>query len=222
MANKRIDFTTGTFDSLIENHGLDLKLYHGIRCPCLDPETGQADPNCSYCTNGWQYYGKEEIIGVVQAINAEKQFAETGGFLLGSMMLTVKAETNLAYHDRLVHMDSVITHSEVITRDEDGLVDSARFPIIDTLRVIGKNGVIYQSGTDFSIDSGGNVEWLETGEKPTAGDYYSIAYQMNPTWLCMQAPHSVRDTKIKFRNSSAVHTRLPLQVMCRMEIFVEE
>lgn len=222
MASKRVDFTAGTFDSLITKHGLDLELHHAIRCPCLDPGTGQVDPNCPYCISGWQYYGTEEIIGVIQNISAEKQFAETGGFLLGSVMLTVPAATNLAYHDRIINRQSLVTHSEIVTRDDDGLVDKARFPVVNTIRVLGKAGVVYISGTDFTIDDDGNIEWVETGENPDSGDYYSIAYQMNPVWLCMQAPHLFRDTKIKFQNPKAVHTRLPIQSLCRNEIFIEE
>lgn len=221
MAEKRIDFRTGTFDAMIEKHGYYLDLYHSIPCPCLDPSTGSPDPNCPYCKHGWQYYGQEEIKGIVQNISVEKQFAETAGYLLGSMMLTVAGETNLAYHDRIVNRKSIIPFAEILTRGI-GDTDRPRFPIVQTLRVLGKNGAVYLPGTDFSIDGDGNLQWLAAGSCPAEGEYYSAAYQMHPSWLCLQAPHALRDTHIKFRQPEPQHHRLPIQALCRLEALCEE
>jgi len=217
---KRIDFSEKSFDDLIERHGYEMELQHAIRCPCLDSSTGQPDPNCLYCTNGYQYYGAETIQAMCMNISVEKQFSETGGFLLGSMMVTVLAETNLGYHDRLVNRNSVMQFSQLIERDEDTTVDKARFAIVEVFRVVGKNGVIYQPDTNYTLTDDGEINWVADG--PTAGDYYSIAYKMHPSWLCLQAPHSMRDTQIKFQQPSAVHHRLPLQCLARMEYLVED
>lgn len=220
MAEKRIDFRPGSFDGLIEKHGYCLDLYHSIPCPCVDPVTNTPDPNCDYCTKGWQYYGQEEIRGVVQNISVEKQFAETAGYLLGSMMLTVAGETNLAYHDRIVNRKSIVQYSELITKSET-LVDIPRFPIVEVLRVIGSGGVVFDSETDYSINSVGNIEWIAGGNVPTVGNYFSVAYQMHPSWLCLQTPHALRDTHIKFRQPAPVHHRLPIQALCRLEALCE-
>ena len=91
----RVDFRVGTFDSLIDKHGYYLDHYHAIQCPCLNPETGHPDPTCTYCENGWQYWGKSEIKGIISSLQTEKQFAETNGMLIGTMQLTVPADVEM-------------------------------------------------------------------------------------------------------------------------------
>ncbi|MGA6924296.1 MAG: hypothetical protein WBY88_01370 [Desulfosarcina sp.] len=218
MPEKRIDFRQGSFDALIEKHGYYLDHYHAIQCPCIDPSSNAPDMNCRYCINGWQYYGKEEIKGVIQNISAEKQFSETGGFLLGSMMLTVSADTNLAYHDRIINRKSVMPFSQLVTRGDTD-TDRTRFEVVEPLRVMGKAGTVFQPATDFTIEEG-LIKWV--GAAPEEGDYFSIAYLMHPTWLCLQTPHAVRDTHIKFRQPAPQHHRLPLQALCRHETLCED
>lgn len=218
MRERRVDFRKGSFDNLIKVHGYYLDLYHAIKCPCVDQTSGAPDPNCRYCSNGWQYYGKEEIRGVMMNLDVEKQFSESGGFLLGSAMLTVQATTDLAYHDRIVNRKSVMSFNELIVRGS-AATDKTRFPIVESLRIVGKNGVVYLPDTDFTINEG-QIQWL--GNAPTPGDYYSVLYKMRPSYLCLQSPHVVRDTHIKFHEPAPVHHRLPIQALCRLEFLVEE
>lgn len=217
----RVDFRKGTFDDMIDKKGLDLKVFHAMRCPCGNPDTGQPDPNCPNCVRGWQYYGEESIKGVCTSLAAEKQFVEAGGLLLGSMNLTVKAEVNLGYHDRIIHEDSVINFSELILHDENYETDSLRYAPIEVIRCVGRDGSLYQKDTDFTLN-GTSLAWIDSQLKPETNEYFSIAYQTHPIWLVLQHIHIVRDTFIKFKNPVPQHNKLPIQTLCRLEWLHEE
>ncbi len=211
----RVDFRVGSFDEMIEKHGYFFTHYHAIQCPCLDSQTGHPDPNCLYCDRGWQYYGAEEIQGIMTSITTEKQFMDTGGMLIGTMNLTVKAEVELGYHDRIVNNKSVIAYSELLTRGS-GTQDTARFAMLDILRVVGPGGVVYAPVTDYVI-SNGKIQWVTGGTSPVAGAYFSVAYRMHPSWGVLSHIHIVRDTHIKFRKPAPEHYRLPIQAVCKLE-----
>jgi len=216
MAVKRIDFTPNVFDQQIEKHGYFLTHYRAIQCPCLDPGTGHPDPTCPYCTQGWQYFGGVEIRGLVTSLGAEHQFAETHGMLIGTMQLTALAESELGYHDRIVHQESVINYSELVTRSALA-TDKLRFDAVEIIRVVGVGGVVYPAANYQILN--GRLEWVGMG--PSEGAQYAVAYKMHPSWLILSHLHIVRDTRIKFRQPVALHHRLPLQVICKLEYLWE-
>lgn len=215
----RVDFKVGSFDALIDKHGYYLEHYHALQCPCYDLQTGHPDPTCQYCESGWQYYGRQEIQGIITGLQSEKQFIEPGGLLLGTMQLTVKAEVDLGYHDRIVNRKSLIAFSELLIRGT-GETDRARFEMVDILRVVGPGGVVYTPILDYEV-SAGSIQWTGTGQAPSAGSRYSVAYRMHPTWLVLSHVHVVRDTHIKFRQVEPVHHRLPIQAICKLEYLWE-
>ena len=215
----RIDFKVGSFDELIDKHGEFFTLQHAMRCPCQSPETGQPDPNCPYCKQGWQYYGDQQIQGVISSVASERQFLDTGGMLIGTMNLTVKAGVELGYRDRVISKDAIIAFSELLTRGEDA-ADEARFTILDTIRVVGLDGVLYKPVTDY-VAADGKINWILGGSAPASGSCYSVAYRMHPSWLVLSHTHIVRDTHIKFRKPAPVHYRLPIQVICKLEYLME-
>ena len=213
----RIDFRVGTFDDLIDKHGYYLTHYHALQCPCINVETGHPDPNCSWCTNGWQYFGEHEVRGIISSISSERQFMDTGGMLLGAMNLTVKANVELGYHDRIINTKSVISYSELITRSS-GQSDVTRFPVIDISRVVSPGGVVFVPVADYSVANGA-IQWAE-GAGPAEDTPYSIAYRMHPQWCVLSMTHLVRDVHIKFRNPAPELNQLPIQALCKLEFLL--
>jgi hypothetical protein len=220
MAVKRVDFSPYVFDDQVEKHGYYLKHYKSLRCPCMNAQTGNHDPNCTYCQHGWQYYDGEEIKGIMTSVMSERQFLDTGAMMIGTVNLTVKANVELGYHDRIVNEQSLITFSELITRGSD-LVDSNRFSIVDTIRVVGKTGRIYRLDYDYEVKDG-KINWILGRSKPIEGEFYSVSYRMHPTWLVLSITNVVRDTHIKFRNPAPQHHRLPVRAVCKLEYLFSE
>ena len=209
----RVDFRRGVFDDQIEKHGYDLEHYHAIQCPCLKVETGQPDPLCPYCTHGWQYYGAEDVQGIMTGITTETQFTDTGALLLGTVRLTVKANVEIGYHDRIIHRNSLINFSELVFRSGEEH-DKTRFDIQKINRVIGQDGTVYLKDESYILENG-KIKWI--GQQPEGEAQYAIAYQMHPTWLVLSHMNIIRDTHIKFKNPLPEHNRLPVQVMCKLE-----
>jgi len=219
MSGMRVDFKPSNFATLIEEKGYELTLYRSIPCPCISVDTGQPDPNCPNCERGWQYYGSEVFKGVCSGFSAEKQFADPGHFLIGSMQMTTHANVNLGYHDRIVNQNSLITFSELILK-ESGFNSKFRYDPVEHLRLIDTNGTAYEVDTDFTV-SNRVITWVDEENEPPDNAYFSVAYQMHPIWLCTSFPHLVRSTHVKFRHSVDTHYAMPIQVLCKLEWLVE-
>lgn len=213
----RVDIHPDKFAKLVENKGSELIHHHAILCPCLNPDTGQPDPNCSFCEMGWQYYGAAPIKGVCSGITAEKQFAENGALTLGTMQLTTHADVELGYHDRIENVNSVVNFSELILRSADANAHT-RYGIVGVNRLVDSTNRVFVAGVDFSF-SGKTITWLTT--PPAVGAYFAIAYQVHPLWLVLSHLHIVRDTRVKFRHRVDTHYRLPIQVLCKLEWLCE-
>jgi hypothetical protein len=219
MPRARADFRPELFDDLIEKKGYQLVHYKGMLCPCLNPATGQPDPNCNFCERGWQYYGKEDIAGVITGVTHEKQYAEAGGFMLGAMQLTVKADVRLGYHDRIIHTDSIIPFSELITRSDTDK-DRLKYLPAEFERIVDAAGKEYQQGVNFTVDDR-VITWM--GDSiPAPGAPISLAYMTHPVWLVLNYLHLIRDTRIKFRKPFDEPKRLPIQVLCKLEWLMED
>ena len=214
----RVNFRAGSFDTMIDKHGYMLDIYKSKQCSCWNVITGQPDPNCSFCERGWQYYGCEKVKGIITSVEAEKQMAETGGILIGTMSLTVKAEVELSYHNRIVHRDSVFNFSELMIRGS-GWVDYPRFKINEILRVLGADGKVFIPGVDYRIYRGG-VRWIK--DQPSEGDQYAVAYKTHPSWLTLTPVNLARDVYIKFRKPFPEHHRLPHKWMCKLEYLYQD
>lgn len=219
----RADFHPEYFESLVEQKGYRLTHYRAMPCFCLSPDTGQPDPNCSYCTNGWQYWGEEEIKGVVTGFTTEKQFAEGGQFLLGSMRLTINHDVVVGYHDRIVHQDSVMPFAESLVCS--GTTDRLRFVPTGIERIIGANNAAYAATTDYTL-SGRTITWVSSGmpavkHGPAVGARFSVSYLTHPTWLVLSHLHLIRDTMVKAGVAADTYERLPVQVLCKLEFLVD-
>lgn len=218
----RIDFEVDAFNNLITNKGYDLVHYRSLLCPCLDQNTGQPSPNCSLCENGYQYWGQENIKGVISGVSKEKQFTEPGGFHLGTMNLTVSPAIKLFFHDRIVHVDSLIPYSQVLIRGETGITDRMRFTVVSMERVTAiVSGAIttYAETTDYTI-SGRTLTWV-SGRGPSSGASYSVTYLHHPVWLVLQHGHWIRDTHVGPNVAAEVFRQMPVQALCKLEFLVE-
>lgn len=217
MPGIRADIRPENVARLIDQKGYKLTHQSAIPCPCLDVATGQPDPTCARCEGkGWQYYGEKTIRAICVGLGMEKQYVDPGGFFLGTMTLTTHAANDLGYHDRIINQESVIRFSEVMDRAV-GNVDKTRFEIQSVSRVIDPAGNLYQPTTHFTV-SGRQITWL--GATRPAGRY-SIAYMVHPCWLVLNHLHVIRDTWVKFQRPADTHTRLPIQVLAKLEWLVD-
>lgn len=217
MALPRVDFIINNYNQLIEDKGYHLFHCRSMPCPCISISTGTPDPNCTQCENGTQYWGEEMIKGLITGTTNEKQYADSGGFMLGTMQLTVNSGVRLGYHDRIIHTESIIPYAELMTR---GTLDKLRYTPLEVDRVIDSAWNEYAIGEDFELD-GKNIEWVD-GCGPATGTRYSVAYTCNPVWLVLSFLHLVRDTVVKEGLPVETSKRLPIQALCKLEFLIVE
>lgn len=218
----RVDFEPDLFETFLDNKGYDLVHYRSLLCPCLDSSTGQPSPNCTLCENGYQYWGAETIKGVISGVSKEKQYSESGGLYLGTINLTVKPTVSLFYHDRIVHVDSLIPYSQIVVRGESGSSDRLRYTPVTMERVtaiVSGAAVTYTETTDYTV-SGRNLTWV-TGRGPTVGASFSATYQHHPVWLVLQHSHMIRDTHVGPSVAAEVFRPMLVQALCKLEFLVE-
>ena len=152
------------FADLIRNHGYFLTHYRAIRCPCIDPATGSPNPNHEICDHGWQYFGQETIQGLITGISSERQFAESGGFWLGSMNLTVMPNVRLSFHDRIVNQQSTMVYTELLEVNYSSGT-GLRYNPVEIDYVVDLNGTPYTLGTNFTL-SGKTLSWIQGSAPP--------------------------------------------------------
>ncbi len=221
----RVDLNLANFEQLLTMRGYNLVHYKSLLCPCIDSESHAPDPTCPLCDKGYQYYGEENIVGLMTGVSAEKQFTDAGGFFLGTVQLTVLPTVTLSYHDRIIHTDSIMSYNDMIQSNGPGGVDKAKFPIISpTFCISTQNGVntTYTLGVDYSV-SGNQITWLSGGNSPAQGAYYSLVYTCHPSWLVVSFLHLVRDINVAMpAGAGDGYQQGPVQALCKLEFLLDE
>ena len=142
----------------------------------------------------------------------------------------MKAEHPIAYRDRLVAIDSEMTHYQKIEADGSNRIQvgfretNIRFSPL-SVNLIRTLSTIYQKDVDYVVieNSSGNnyIEWkIQT--PPTAGTLLAVHYQYHPVWIVQQHIHTYRDTEVKDKQPSATHTKMPIQAMIKLAFLTDE
>jgi len=221
MDNVRFDLNPKNFEDLIKRRGVRLKHYRAMPCFCRNPQTGQADPTCTYCDGKSVYYfGEHEIRGVCTGIGGNKEYAPFGALMFGTMILTTHAEHKINYYDRIEMLDSKIAFGEFLMRGQNPSGDKLRFHAISVDKCLGADAVEYFENVDFTTD-GRFVVW-KPNKGPAVDEPFSICYMMRPAWLVISHAHLIRDAMVLNGLPRETHFQLPVQATCKLEWLVSQ
>lgn len=215
---------TTEFDSLLETKTPRLGWARAIICPCTgyNDQTKQLDPNCPSCNGlGFAYFrpttykvntaelgnfDKEQqyalnranavaIRGLLISCTSDPDmFRVLGNWVFGSCKITVRAENQLSYMDRIIQIDETMSYSEVLESDGSGKLKTKYSVVaINELRSFTDRF----DDTDVDVVAG-EVTW-KTGKEPVTGTRLSIHYQCHPVWVCLQHLHLTRSSLAKFK-----------------------
>lgn len=219
-------FKVKEFTDQINKLGYNIGIQIAILCPCYDLETGQPDPNCSFCDNGYYYEPSYESKAIFSGIKQGKVFDESGAWISGMSYISTKPNIHLAYHDRIVNTDSAMVHTEHLQRIA---TETTKYDIIESyiderktiklpvtiISIVAGAIKHWRHNSDFRINKG-KLTWFP-GKGPAIDDRYSVRYYCNPVWIVLEAVHAVRDTI-----TEKGVARLPLQAVARLEVMIEE
>lgn len=212
-----------------EPNGLDLSDVVDV----VDSGVGHLT-TCPVCKgSGILYHSAQEVQAIITGAEDEYINARFGGYREGVINITVLPEHLPSFGDRFVMKQSVMIYRETI--DVDALdVVPLRFPIASRgLRLATGNTtaeVIYShvadavsglavvggelvQGVDFEVVAG-EVSWIN---KPAIGSRASFSYFINPSYVVVSYPNSIRDTKIITGRPTDVFTPLPVRVQAKLE-----
>lgn len=193
-----------------------------------------ASVSCPVCKgHGIFYHSPQQIQAIVTNADDDFAVARFGGIRDGLINFTVNPEHLPSFGDRYTLGDSVMLYRETVVCN--GTADLAlRFLIaerevtlatgVQTLQVIYAHradpatglavlgGELVQ-GVDFNVVDG-NISWINV---PVSGTRVSFSYFINPSYLVISYPNSIRDTKIIFKRPTDPHVSLPVRVLAKLE-----
>lgn len=236
------------FDNQIEWHGVRFGWSRMALCPCrgFNSKTEQIDPACKAC-NGMGFTpvrtpgyfidtaktgvlneAQQRLVdrnkcmiirGLAMGLSSQpNMFAVLGAWAMGSTLITVRAENKLNYQDRLIYLDDVITHNELV--DVSGGTLPTRYP------VEGLNALISETkefGDDDVSLVDGVITW-EPGKVPADGTRVSVNYLFHPVFTVIDFVHLLRVVPVQNKKPLARRATpagdpmlLPIQVVARLE-----
>lgn len=193
-----------------------------------------ASTACPLCHgNGLFFHSPQEIDAIVTGAEEEYIAAQFGGVRDGVMNFTVNPEHLPSFGDRFILKNSVMLYREtavvtalatlplrfrIAARDLNLATGATTAEVIyahraDPVTKLGVLGGELVQGVDFNVVDG-NVEWIVP---PAVGSRVSFTYFINPSYIVISYPNSIRDTKIIKRLPAEVQLSLPVRVQAKLE-----
>lgn len=228
----RGSFRTIEFIRAILQHGYYLVWRKAVICPCITGQTRQVDMNCTQCDgSGFFYFDPIEIRGIMSRLERNaKTYEKFGSWIEGTSQLTVEPQYRLSFRDQIEMLDSIMTHAEILTKDDRRAMrsvlpancDSARYRIFRMVHAViidPDTGEVakLEDGYHFKIRDEGWIEWLAAGQTIPANTTISVLYEYHPIFMVTSHLHAFRDGVIENKQSVAQVTALPVQATVKLD-----
>ena len=196
---------------------------------------------CPVCKGqGIILHSPQIIMAIITSMGGVYSVSEYGVYRDEKVNITTHPEHLLAFGDKLVLQHSVMRYTESVTMPSSGLVASTRYPIVKRsmnlasgeveigvlhlqkanaqgLAVLG--GVLIQD-QHFTITTDGKIDFsLSPSLAPQPNTLFSVSYFMHPIYKIGSYPHSIRDTKVIYKQPSELHTPLLTQATASLDFF---
>ncbi len=196
--------------------------------------------NCPVCGgDGYILHTPTPIKLLMSTFASTPGFQYFGEYIVGSMSGTFLPENLVSLGDRVT-----VTNCTMIFREKRkrtaGATQSLRYPIASRVLdlVTGEftvgvtychkataDGVAVVGGTlvegeDFIVNGSGEIDWTlgdGLGSAPLVGDQFAMSYYVAPVYVVTDLPYSVRDTIVRAKLPSPVHSRMPVNATLVLE-----
>lgn len=202
----------------------------------LDPQNVSAANTvaCPVCRGaGKIFHSPQEIRGIISSAETDFLVARYGGYKDSVVNITVNPEHIPAAGDRYVIKDSVMLYNEV-HKYTGGALTALTFPIVERDLTLATGdvtvGITYMvaatppnyttsatellHGTNFTITVDGKIQWLI---QPTVGTRLAISYYINPSYVAVSFPKTVRDSRSNRKATEDYQVPLPLNFQAKLE-----
>lgn len=179
------------FNSLIQTLGQTILYRPAVMCPCRDPHSGAAQPDCPTCHGRGVFWRKGEttylgLTGLKQA----REFRDFGLLDSGDVVLTIPSDS-AAYlcgeNDQFMLVQSDQPWTGIFTRGEpDERYPPGVFKVLDVVGLtVAREPQDYALPSLPSLENGGVPTWPATGG-PAVGQQYSIRARRRPTFFLLR------------------------------------
>lgn len=210
---ERVDLDPARFDRLLEQKGVNIRIYRTMYCPNVKSIDGaEHEIDCPLC-NGSGYIDLDPINGkaFVQTQDLEKMVGMEGYHDGNTVAATFQIGVELQYFTLVELCDFTEIYYQRVLRKVGSDVDALKYRACRINTVIDRLGARYYQDQDFKLDPNGNIMWLN-GRKPTDEEVYSIHYERHVQFRAVRAMHSNRFTQFKDLGQEKVeHIKMPEQ-----------
>jgi hypothetical protein len=170
------------FNAFLNGLGQTFAWRRAYACPCLNPSSGAAKPDCPLCAGKGQTWGEAvEGISGIAGQSIQLKWAKFGLFEPGDVVLTIPSDSALyamGQFDRVVMLDSSVPFSTKFVR---GKGDVLRYPNVQVDRVFWLDGADTVEGGIPTVDDDGTLTW--TDGEPPVGTVYSLTGRRRPEYF---------------------------------------
>ena len=170
-----MEFNVEWFNDHLAAMGQDFLWRKASMCPCVNPNSGAAKPNCPICGGkGRSWAAPVKAKAGMASEKVLRQWAQFGRFEAGDAVLSVPENSPLyeaGQFDRVTMLNATDQFSLVLVR---GLNDKINFPVrkVDRVYWIGAGNVIVEGGIP-AVAGNGQLSWASGA--PGAGTQYSVS-----------------------------------------------
>lgn len=235
-AVQRVDLRPDDFDRMIEQKGVNLKVYRTSYCPNVKSVDGaEHEIDCQLC-NGSGFIDRNPLCtkGFLQNQELERMMETVAGQHDGnSVLITFPIGVELQYFTRVELVDFTDIYFQRVMRKPESTIDVLKYKACRINMVIDSNGVEYFQDQDFKIDPNGNIAWIFTVDDsgpdpvnvitrgPADNVIYSVHYECHVQFRATRALHVNRFTQYKAPGEPQVeHIKMMEQWLCTKEFLL--
>jgi len=172
------------------------------------------------------------VQGIMTSMTQDPQvFEKFGEWVFGASRCTTQPENRLGYRDRLVAVDSIMPwaqHIQYAGAAEIPVVGGhskagLRYPFVE-VNYFRSLSTVFREQVHFELTDRGTIRFLGDAA-PASGTLLSIHGAIHPVWICMDHMHVYRDSLVEENapgpTQADQYTRLPLQVVVKLDFLVE-
>lgn len=219
-ALERVNLNPEAFDRLIEQHGVNVKVYRTLYCPNVKSIDGaEHEIDCELCNgSGWLDTRPIDTIAFIQSQSLNNLAPVEGNHDGNTVYISFLRGIEVQYFTLISLCDHTEIFFERVVRSPTE-VDKLKYSAKRVNVLLDSSGMEYFQGTDFKLDCNGNIVWL-AGKGPSEETIYSIHYEANIQFRAVRALHTNRFEQVKDANGNIVKVKMPEQWICVKEYLV--
>jgi hypothetical protein len=173
------------FNALISDMGQTVRWRQSFSCPCINPHSGAAKPDCPICDGKGRGWGDPiDCDAGITGQRVQREWAQSGLYESGDVVVSLPSDSAIyamGQFDRAALVNSSERFSVVLTRGNN---DILRFPLLSVTRCFWLNaaGSAIVEGRIPAVDTVGAMTWI-AGE-PAAGAVYTLEGTRMNEYFC--------------------------------------